>query len=193
MFDILSWFPCGVIGRADVRSRNYQNFSDGLDYLSSSPFSLRDSRASETQARVKITPRANRRHAAGREKNEHKFKSLGFVCSPSFFSLPAACRLFSHGVIFTRACVSLAPLSPAEEKWGTTRSLQMDRLPNFLRYGAQLASASRARGVPLSCNFCHFLKALRRCWMMNLKIDLFTFTAFHVLISVVFVVKLMKE
>ena len=41
---------------------------------------LRDSRASETRARVKITPRA-------------------------------ACRLFSCGVIFTRARVSLALLS----------------------------------------------------------------------------------
>ena len=39
------------------------------------------------------------------------FKSLGFVCSPSCFSLPAACRLFSRGVIFTRARVSLALLS----------------------------------------------------------------------------------
>ena len=48
----------------------------------------------------------------------HKFKSLGFVCGPSFFSLPAACHLFSHGVIFTRTWVSLALL-----KWGTTRSL----------------------------------------------------------------------
>lgn len=52
MFDTLYWLPCGVVGRADVRSRNYQNF-----------------------------------------------------------------------------------------------------------YGAQLASASRARGAPLSCNFCHFLKS----------------------------------
>ena len=41
----------------------------------------------------------------------HKFKSLGFVCNPSFFSLPATCCLFSHGVIFTRAHVSLALLS----------------------------------------------------------------------------------
>ena len=56
--------------------------------------------------RVKITPREKRRHAGGRE-----FKSLGFVCSPSFSSLPAACRLFSRGVIFTRARVSLALLS----------------------------------------------------------------------------------
>ena len=38
-------------------------------------------------------------------------KSLGFVCSPSFFSLPTACRLFSRGVIFTRARVLLALLS----------------------------------------------------------------------------------
>ena len=49
------------------------------------PFFLRDSRASETRARVKITPREKSRHAA--------------------------CRLFSIGVIFTRARVSLALLS----------------------------------------------------------------------------------
>ena len=66
---------------------------------SSPPFFLRDSRASETRAHVKITPREKRRHAVGKEKNE------------SFFSLPAACRLFSHGVIFTCAHVSLALLS----------------------------------------------------------------------------------
>ena len=63
-------------------------------------FSSRDSRASETRARVKITPREKRRHAA--------------------------CRLFSRGVIFTRARVSLALLS-LEEKWGTTRSLGSPR------------------------------------------------------------------
>ena len=40
-----------------------------------------------------------------------RVKNLGFVCSPSFFSLPAACRLFSRGVIFTWARVSLALLS----------------------------------------------------------------------------------
>ena len=34
----------------------------------------------------------------------HKFKSLGFVCSP-------LCRPFSRGVIFTRARVSLPLLS----------------------------------------------------------------------------------
>ena len=47
-------------------------------------------------------PREKRRHAAGREKNEK---------SEKFFSLPAACRLFSRGVIFTRGRVSLALLS----------------------------------------------------------------------------------
>ena len=41
----------------------------------------------------------------------HKFKSLGFVCSPSFFALPTACRIFSHGVIFTSTRVSFALLS----------------------------------------------------------------------------------
>ena len=54
-----------------------------VDY-EKSPFFLRDSRASETRASVKITPREKRRHAAG---------------------------LFSRGVIFTRARVSLAVLS----------------------------------------------------------------------------------
>ena len=34
-----------------------------------------------------------------------------FVARAAFFSLPAACRLFSRGVIFTRARVSLALLS----------------------------------------------------------------------------------
>ena len=57
-----------------------------LRATSSPPFFLRDSRASETRGRVKITPREKRRHAA--------------------------CRLFSRGVIFTRARVSLALLSP---------------------------------------------------------------------------------
>ena len=47
----------------------------------------------------------------------HLFKSLGFVCSPSFFSLSTACRLFSRGVIFTRARVSLALLS-LRKNWG---------------------------------------------------------------------------
>ena len=56
----------------------------------------------------------------------HKFKSLGFVCNPSFFSLPTPRRLFLHGVIFTRARISLAPTIP-EEKWGTTRSLFSDK------------------------------------------------------------------
>ena len=46
-----------------------------------SPFFLRDSRASETRARVKITPREKRRHAAGREKNE------GLQTKPKLFTL----------------------------------------------------------------------------------------------------------
>ena len=51
----------------------------------SAPFFLRESRASETRARVKITPREKRLHAA--------------------------CRLFSRGVIFTPARFLLALLS----------------------------------------------------------------------------------
>ena len=45
------------------------------------------------------------------ERATHKFKSLGFVCSPSFFSLPASCHPFLRGVIFKRAHVSLPLLS----------------------------------------------------------------------------------
>ena len=56
-------------------------------------FSLRDSRASETLARVKITGTRERWDAARREKHE----SLVFVCSPSFFSLPAESRLSRVG------------------------------------------------------------------------------------------------
>ena len=41
-----------------------------LETMSSAPFFFRDSRASETRGRVKITPREKRRHATGREKNE---------------------------------------------------------------------------------------------------------------------------
>ena len=49
-------------------------------------------------------------------------KKIVIRLNEKFCSLPAACRLFSRGVIFTRARVSLALLSP-DEKWGTTRSL----------------------------------------------------------------------
>ena len=58
------------------------------------------------RARVKITQREKRQHTMGREKNE----------GPSFFYLPVACRLFSRGVIFTRARVLLALLSLRKNK-----------------------------------------------------------------------------
>ena len=50
---------------------------------------------------MKITPREKRRRA--------------------FFSLPAACRLLSRGVIFTRARVSLALLSLRKSEGGIGR------------------------------------------------------------------------
>ena len=56
-----------------------------METTSSPPFFLRDSTASETRKRVKITPREKRRHAAGRE--------------------------ISRGVIFTLARVSLTLVS----------------------------------------------------------------------------------
>ena len=90
----------------------------GTQTTSSPPFFLRESRASETRARVKITPREKRRHAAGREKND----------------VPAACRLFSRGVIFTRARFSPPLLSlrknggllvvQAEQCWNNLSNLK---------------------------------------------------------------------
>ena len=70
--------------------------------MSSPPFFLRDGRTIETRARVKITPTRKGDTRRGE------------------------CRLFSLGVIFTRACVSLSLYYP-EEKWGTTRSLILGR------------------------------------------------------------------
>ena len=69
----------------------------------------RDSKASETRTREKITSREKRRHAA--------------------------CRLFSRGVIFTRARVSLALLS-LREKWGTSRSLLWQPCPEWSSHQA---------------------------------------------------------
>ena len=68
-------------------------------------FFLRDSRASETRARVKITPREKRWHAAGREKNEGRHVSP-FLAWDDFHARSR----------FARSTIP-------EEKWGTTRSL----------------------------------------------------------------------
>ena len=46
-----------------------------------------------------------------RAKREHAWKSPHARKGDTFFSLPAACRLFSRGVIFTPARVSIALLS----------------------------------------------------------------------------------
>ena len=69
-------------------------------------------------ARASITGTRERQDEAGREKH----KSLGFVCSPSFFSLSAASRLSRVGW-FLRPC-ALSSLYYPWGKWGTTRSLK---------------------------------------------------------------------
>ena len=76
-----------------------------------------DSSASETRARVKITPREKSR-----------------------FSLPAACRLFSRGVIFTRARVSLALLSL--RKNGGLLVVYLYRKGKWKATGAEMCPAS---------------------------------------------------
>ena len=71
---------------------------------SSPPFFLRDSRESETRARVKITPREKKRQAAGREKNARRVSP--FLAWGDFHARSR----------FARSTIP-------EEKWGTTRSL----------------------------------------------------------------------
>ena len=56
--------------RAQSPKYDWNQGSEERAQGSSPPFFLRDSRACETRARVKITPREKRRHAAEREKNE---------------------------------------------------------------------------------------------------------------------------
>ena len=62
--------------------------------MSSPPFFLRDSRASETRACVKITPREKRRHAAGREKNE------GLQTKPKLLNLCVALATQNSDLLF---------------------------------------------------------------------------------------------
>ena len=87
-----------------------------IDYEKSPIFPQGISGASQTRARVKITPRENRRHAAGREKN--------------------ACRLFSWGDCHARSRFARSTIP--EEKWGTTRSLSLALRTVFNLYFLQL-------------------------------------------------------
>ena len=97
------WLPLIIsftlIGHCDY-------FGFGFRHSTSSPpFFLRDSTGQQTV-----------RNASARENHPTREKA-------TFFSLPAACRLFSRWVIFTRTRVSLALLSLRKNQWGTSRSL----------------------------------------------------------------------
>ena len=59
-----------------------------------------------------------------RKGDARRGESLDFVCSPSFFSLPSACRLFSRGW-FSHAPAFRSLYYPWG-KMGTTRSLSCD-------------------------------------------------------------------
>ena len=74
-----------------------------LDYKT--PFFLRDSRESKTQVCVKITPC---------EKGGKRWGERNMIYI--FLSLPVAYHLFSRGMIFTRARVSLALISPRKKE-----------------------------------------------------------------------------
>ena len=91
---------------------------------SSLSFFLRDSRASETQARVKITPREKRRHAAGREKNEGlqtKPKLLTLHGRLIFLSPRRVSPFLAWGDFHARSRFARSTIP--EGKWGTIRSL----------------------------------------------------------------------
>ena len=55
----------------------------------------------------------------------HKFKSLGFVCNPSFSSPRRASPFLAWGDFHARSCFARSTIP--EEKWGTTRSLFSDK------------------------------------------------------------------
>ena len=76
-------------------------------------FFLRDSRASETRPRVKITPREKRRHTAGRLLYN---SYITVFRSPRRVSPFLACGDFHARLRFARSTIP-------EEIWGTTRSL----------------------------------------------------------------------
>ena len=101
---------------------------------SSPPFFRRDSRASETRARVKITLREKRRHAAGRQKNE----GLQTI----FLSPRRVSPFLAWGDFHARS--RFARSTFPKEKWGTTRSLQVSRVLSYLRGPALFFSTTSA-------------------------------------------------
>ena len=86
-----------------------------IQTTSSPPFFLRDSRASETRARVKISLRCSRpMHSSKPVVQSEGLKRLQrrqVKITPREKRRQAPCHLFSRGVIFTRALVPLALLS----------------------------------------------------------------------------------
>ena len=96
------WFCPNLQSNHLKKSKYTQQYK--FQTTSSPPFFLRDSRASETPARVKITPREKRRHAAG-----------------IFLSPRRVSPFLVWGDFHARS--SLPRSTIPKEKWGTTRSL----------------------------------------------------------------------
>ena len=74
-------------------------------------------------------------------------------------SLPAACRLYSRGLIFTRAR-STVP----EEKWGTTRSLQRRRRLRKPHLKSEFA-------LPQTLSRLIYLVWFVKCWRFFLELN----------------------
>ena len=73
---VVPHFSSGIVKRAKREHAWKPPQARKGDTTSSPPFFLRDSKACETRARVKITPSEKRWHAVGREKNEGLQKVL---------------------------------------------------------------------------------------------------------------------
>ena len=67
--------------------------------------------ADSPQLETTFVPKLPSRRIHLLQIDDNKIKDNARKATRSFFSLPAACRLFSRGVIFTHARVSLALLS----------------------------------------------------------------------------------
>ena len=78
----------------------------------------------------------------------HKFRSLGFVCSPSFFSLPATCRLFLHGVQpRSQLSSAISHMTSPVKLVGKIRAIALGSKPPLVTRIARTGLGTRLHGV----------------------------------------------
>ena len=121
-----------------------------------------------------------------------RVKSLGFVCSPSFFSLPAASRLSWWGDFHTRS--RFARSNIPEGKRGTTRSISKCHVSYLIRVTGSIFplywSASRWTGpVP---GYLPFIP-LFPVWAIQVSCQLQIITFTHLLYTQLALVQRAKK